>query len=201
MPKRSAREILDDIESSDVDDEIDRVLAMTPEERRKELVAAGFTEKELDAKADALRERMQQAAAQRGKDKVVERAREASRRPDAAPRRGRVWMWVAAAVAAVAGGLIYATLHEGTPPAPGPSPPTNTSGPAPSVAPDLIAAADLRRRARLAYSQGHADDCLVLLDEARAKDPAGDTQPDVVDLRQQAARQLQLQPENPPKLK
>ncbi len=53
--KRTPEEILRSIEESSVDDEIERVLAMSPAERDAELVAAGYDLKALDAQADALR--------------------------------------------------------------------------------------------------------------------------------------------------
>jgi hypothetical protein len=52
--KRSPEDILSDIEDSEADDEIERVLAMTPEERRRELGAGGFDMASLHARADAL---------------------------------------------------------------------------------------------------------------------------------------------------
>jgi hypothetical protein len=53
--KRTPEDILSSIEDPPIDEEIERVLAMTPEERRAELAAAGIDIKELHAQADALR--------------------------------------------------------------------------------------------------------------------------------------------------
>jgi hypothetical protein len=71
MPKRNPEDVLKDIEDSEVDDkidqEIDRVLAMTPEERRKELEAAGFDINEVHAQADQLYELIQLLARRNGR--------------------------------------------------------------------------------------------------------------------------------------
>jgi hypothetical protein len=100
MSKRSPEDILKDIEDAEVDDPVDRVLAMSPEERQRELEAAGFTATELDAKADALYERMQQAGVDEGKRRLEAEARARSLRP---PARGgrRVLLLAAAAFAAI----------------------------------------------------------------------------------------------------
>jgi hypothetical protein len=51
---------------------------------------------------------------------------------------------------------------------------------------DLVAAADLRARAREALAKGRGASALDLLDQARALDPAGDTAPEVAALRVKA---------------
>jgi len=55
MPRRTPEETLAAIEEQAADDEMEEVLAMTPEERRAELRAAGFDLAAGDAQADALR--------------------------------------------------------------------------------------------------------------------------------------------------
>jgi hypothetical protein len=62
MSKRTPEEILKAIEESEVDDEVDRILAMSPEERRRNLEAAGVDISKLHAEADALHDRVQQAS-------------------------------------------------------------------------------------------------------------------------------------------
>ncbi len=62
MSKRTPEEILKAIEESEVDDEVDRILAMSPEERRRNLEAAGVDISKLHAQADALHDRVQQAS-------------------------------------------------------------------------------------------------------------------------------------------
>lgn len=101
MAKRNPQDILDDIERSDVDDAAERVAAMTPDERRAELVAAGFTVEELNAKADAL------AAKMRGG------RRTARRRPVAA-------IVAAGLAAAAAGAVLVAYVGNGQVGAPRP---------------------------------------------------------------------------------
>ena len=97
--KRSAEDILAVIESSDIDDAAERALAMTPEERRKELEAAGYTEEELAAKAAFWHERMGQPV------QLVAEARDASH-----PATSRRTATVVLLVAAVAVGAILLAL-------------------------------------------------------------------------------------------
>jgi hypothetical protein len=104
-----------------------------------------------------------------------------------------LWLAAAATTATVGGGVLYATLHapsQPSPPSPGPTVAPPPSAPAPVVPPppDLVAARDLRARARDALAMGFATRCLDLLDEAKAIDPAGDEAADVVALRKRATR-------------
>jgi hypothetical protein len=71
MPKRNPEDILRDIEASDVDDAIDRALSLSPEQRSKELQAAGFDIQELQAKADAWHSRLQRGAQARRRRVVM----------------------------------------------------------------------------------------------------------------------------------
>jgi len=105
MAKRSAADVLKDIEKSDVDDVVDRVASMTPAERLAELQTAGFTEAELDAKADAWHERMQRTAVEAGKAKLEAEARAKSLRP--APRDRRLVLLIAAVAVT---GIVLALL-------------------------------------------------------------------------------------------
>jgi hypothetical protein len=54
MTKRTDKEVWQTLEGQAVDDEIEAVLAMTPEQRRRELLAAGFDLADVHARADAL---------------------------------------------------------------------------------------------------------------------------------------------------
>jgi aminoglycoside phosphotransferase (APT) family kinase protein len=54
MIKRTYKEIWQTLEVQAIEDEIEAVLAMTPEERRRELFAAGFDLLDVRARADAL---------------------------------------------------------------------------------------------------------------------------------------------------
>jgi hypothetical protein len=117
MPKRNPEDVRKDIEDADLDAEMERVLAMTPEQRRGELEAAGVDLAEVHAKADALYEKM------RAKPPAP-----IPLRPQ--PNRARVVILVAA-VAAIAA-LVVALMPRLTPndvatPAPTPPPPPSAS--------------------------------------------------------------------------
>jgi len=99
----------------------------------------------------------------------------------AKPKTRRPYVAWAVATAAVAAGA--ATLYVQTRP-PLVAQPYNPS------AEDLAAAAELRHRATVACSEGRPVECLSLLDQARAKDPAGDADPAVSRLRARAERDL-----------
>ena len=103
-----------------------------------------------------------------------------------APKKGRpAAVWVAAAAAAVAAGAAVtyvATRPEEARIVPAPSPSTGPVVPPP----ELVTAANLRHRAAVACDEGRSDDCLWLLDQAAAQDPAGDTTPEVQALRKKA---------------
>jgi len=117
MPKRNPEDVLKDIEDADLDEEMDRVLAMTPQQRRAELEAAGIDPAEVHAKADALYEKM--------------RAKPPGPIPlRTQPNRARVVILVAA-VAAIAA-LVVALMPRLVPndvatPAPNPPPPPSAS--------------------------------------------------------------------------
>ncbi len=106
MSKRNPEDVLKDIEQSAVDDEVERVLAMSPEERRKELEAAGYTAAELDAKADALFERFQQAGLAGEKKKLEEAGRAKSLGPPAQSGR-RTLLLIAAAFVVILVALLF----------------------------------------------------------------------------------------------
>lgn len=61
--RRSPEEILEDIESAPIDDAAEQVLAMTAEERRRELAQAGVGERDIEAGVDAVLARMQRGDA------------------------------------------------------------------------------------------------------------------------------------------
>jgi hypothetical protein len=199
--KRTPEEILAAIEESDLDEELDRVMAMTPEQRRAELEGAGFDVEELHAEADAWHERMSHGAGapDPGTPAVavaavaqarVRRAAERDRRRRPAP----VVLWLAAAAtAAVAGGALYAALHRTPGPTIVPLPPSPPSIPAPTATavPDLVAAAELRHQAAAACDAQQWSACLAHLEEARAVDPDGDDAPSVKALWDRATRELE----------
>jgi hypothetical protein len=189
MPRPTPEDVLKGIEDSELDDEVERVLAMTPEQRQKDLEAAGFDMAELNAKADAAYEAMQRAPVEAKRKELEGQARAKSLRPKA--RQRPVVLWVAAvATAVVAGGVVYAMIArppEG-PQVPPPTP-TATTPPMPSV--DLVVAADLRRRAFAACSAKQWEACLARFDEAKQGDPGGDAAPEVQLARQKATRAIE----------
>ena len=157
MTKLSPEEILRSIEETSIDDEMDRALSMTDEERRAELRAAGYDLDELHAQADALHKR------------IVDGRR---------PRRTttvRVLTLLAATLGVL--GVVVGVmpqvrdfLH-----------PVNVAGrrkPTPADA--------MREKAFLACDAQRYNECLRLLDEARAMDPNGDRTSQVKEYRQKA---------------
>jgi hypothetical protein len=172
MPKPTPEDVLKAIEEPDPEEEMERVLAMTPEQRRAELEAAGVDIAELHAKADALHERLVQGAAAVPEAAVAAPAtatKPATTTGTAEPvrtrslppkpvRRSYVSLAAAAAVVAVAGGVAYTMATQ--PPVP--------------LAPERQTASELRQRAFDACSREQWKECLAGLDEAKKLDPAGD---------------------------
>jgi hypothetical protein len=154
MPKPTPEDVLKAIEEPDPEEEMERVLAMTPEQRRKELEAAGVDMAELHAKADAFHERLVQAATT---TETAEPVRTRSLPPKPV-RRSYVSLAAAAAVVAIAGGVAYTMA---------------TQSPVP-LAPERQTASELRQRAFEACSREQWKECLAGLDEAKKLDPAGD---------------------------
>ena len=188
----NAKRTLRSIEEPTLDEEIEGVLAMTPEQRRAELEAAGFDMKELHAKADAWAEKKEPSRSQRPQVRSRPPMPERQRRPPV------FWFAAATVAAAAAGGLVYALTHPGAPPQV-PSPPAPSSAPAPELQSEkLIAASDLRRRALAACEASRWDACLSQIEEARMLDPAGDEAPEVKAARKKAVdeidRKVKLKP-------
>jgi hypothetical protein len=202
--KRTPEEILTAIEDSAFDEELERVTAMTPEQRRAELEGAGFDVEELHVEADAWADRMNQKPDDAPSPEVpvlavaavaqaaVRHAAERDRRRRPVPLVA--WL-AAAATATVVGGALYATLHRTPGPAIGPVPPEPTTpAPLPSAVPDLVAAVELRRLAAVACNAQQWSACLARLDEARAVDPDGDGATPVKTLRDRAIQELDRKP-------
>ncbi len=187
MPKPTPEEILKAIEESEVDDEIERVLAMSDEERRKELEGAGYDMAELHARADAMHAKIVGASAAA---KVVDLAAAREKR-----RPRPVWLALVAAAAAVVVVGGGATLVATRTPSPAPPSPTPSIPSAPPVPPaELLAqerqrkAQDLRARAGAEYADGKWADCAQDLSDAAELDPAGDSARAVQRLRKKALR-------------
>jgi hypothetical protein len=161
---------------------VSEIAALSDDALDDELRRAGYELADIDKKADAFAREATRAPAAAA---VEQRAPRRSQRP---PPRRPVVLWIAAAATvSVGAGLIYASLTRPPPPPP-PQPEPMPSTP-PQLAPpptDVVAARDLRTRAAAALDDGHADECLQLLDVARGLDPAGDMTPDVLRLRKRA---------------
>ncbi len=102
MSERTPEQILRGIEESEVDETIDRVLAMSDGERRRELEAAGVDLRDLRAAADALYDELHRASP--GKPEHAPPSRARSSRP---PPRRPPWAWALAVLGAVLLGLIF----------------------------------------------------------------------------------------------
>jgi hypothetical protein len=90
-------------------------------------------------------------------------------------KKSKAYQRVFLAVFAVAttGALVYTAQHRSELPA-------NVPDASPE---DLAAAAELRRQASDALHEGKSSKCVELLDEARKRDPVGDTAPEVAHMR------------------
>ena len=192
------------------EDAIARAASVSVKEAEEELAAAGFDVAAERAKASAFLHALESGTLETDPDAPVPEpppsaavavAQVAPRVPTR-PRRERqrpVVLWIAAvATAAVAGGALYVALHqpptpEATPEPPPPSPSNPT--PRPTSAPDLVAAAELRRQAAAACDAKQWSVCLAKLDLARAVDPDGDDAPAVKPLRERAIAETLKKPE------
>jgi hypothetical protein len=155
------------------EDLIEEAAAVSVEQAEADLRAWGFDVAEERARAEAFLASLEAGGAA-APDVATAVDQDARPAPDAAARASRtrkqVVAWAAAAaVAAGAAGAVYL--------AKGPS--------------DHDLALQLRQRAAAACGAGQDQECLRLLDEARDKDPAGDTSPDVARLRDKAQRALE----------
>jgi hypothetical protein len=200
MGRRTPEEIWKALVAEAGEDEADRDEAgealiahfenMSVEQAEKELAEAGFDVKATDAEAEEFlgalgRGELPAAKAEQTAPKAAEPSSE-PKAPERAPEtsnvvpisrarrlRGRV-VAAAAAAAVAASGAAYLVANQLP----------NVAQPAPSDA------AELRGRARAALDAGRPQECLDLLDEAKAKDPEGDSAPDVVRLRKEAGARL-----------
>jgi hypothetical protein len=156
MPRRTPEETLAAIAAHADDDEMESVLAMTPEERRAELRAAGFDIEAGNAKADALRAATLAAS---GSVTPIRRWR---------PRNVAM---LAAAAFALFGGLIVANDRD-----------PNVSAIPPR---ELLEARDLRNQAAHACAAKKLSECVDRLERARVLDPAGDKSEDAQAIHEQ----------------
>lgn len=223
MAKRTAKQVWQQLVDEAGEQAIEEVLAMSPEQVDRELERHGFDLAAEDAKADKFLHDLGHGfidASGGAPDPVapspeprpasgVVSTRQPARRtaPDRRRRPPAAVVLLAAVTAgAVAGGAIYAARHHGQapsppgpqPPGPAPSPSSTAPGPEQTLPPDLVAAADWRKKAFTACDAERWTECLADLDQARALDPAGDSAPLAKSARERALRALQPKPDKPP---
>jgi hypothetical protein len=175
MAKRSPEEVLNAIDAWDQDDAIDeemaRVLAMTPEERESELRAAG-----VDVEAERVKAREWPERAGAGEGRGEARERTPTNKLRAAPRRN-VIRFLTPLAAALAGLLVVMVVV-------GRLSPSHDYG---STAPKPGSRADqLRETGFAACDAQRWKECLQKLDEARKVDPDGEREARVHEYRQRA---------------
>jgi hypothetical protein len=183
----SASEIWQRLVDEAGDEEVERAASVSVEQAERELAAMGVDVAAQRAKADDFLQALERGAVAGPEGDRPQPDRSSVRtRPDPKPARGerrhvpgRVVLLAAAATAAVGGAIAYGAAHHRHP-APAPSP-------APSPSPDIANADELRRYASKACEHHDWATCLMLLDQAREKDPAGDSRPEVVRLREQVS--------------
>jgi hypothetical protein len=164
-------------EDDAIDAEMERVLAMTPEERENELRAAG-----VDVEADQAKGRDWRARAFPGEVTIspsrlrpIEGGASARKGP---PKPSRGWWWsrggMVAAAALAAGALLVVARRE---------PVTTTHGNPYATQPPEPTPRDraeaLRQNAYAACDRRAWAECRRLLDEAKGLDPEGDADPRV----------------------
>jgi len=193
MPKLTPEELLrsiddfreDDSGDEETDEDMEAILAMTPEQVLRELEAAGYTEAELVAEEDALLGRFSTTADAKAPTTPIAPATATAKsvaKPAAviplAPRR-RVSRWVillpiaaAFALLALEGPAMIAWWKD--------EPDPNERVTHPNDEPD---APSLRRQAATAIEAKEWRKALDLLDRAKKEDPAGDEAPAVQDAR------------------
>jgi hypothetical protein len=186
MPKPTPEEVLKAIEESEVDDEVERVLAMTPEQRRAELEAAGFDMKEVHAKADAFHARLQGGAeTPAARDSARPSLRARWRRP------ARIGALAGAALLVFFAGMNGRALAAWI--AGEPVRPDDTWLPWRPARTPWQHAVLLRMEALDACAQQDWTQCSRKLDEASILDPAGESSPSVQEARRRIASAEQQQ--------
>jgi hypothetical protein len=189
MGTRTAQELWKRLVDEAGEDEIERAASVSVAQAERELAEAGFDVAAERARAEAFLDELEGRPA-------PSPAKPAN--PGKTERRGRVppLVWVGAAAAAAAGAAVThsALRDEGKsaqPPPPSPSTPESTRNTSRHA---IAAARDLRGRAAVECNAGRARECLSLLDQARAIDPAGDAAPEIRRLREQASGLVEPEP-------
>lgn len=175
--KLAPHEAWDALEKMELDDEVERVLALSDEDLDEELRKTGVNVERVRQRGEDLGRRLE---AERGERKAT-----TGRPGPAAPSRRRSVAWLAAAAiaAAVAGvlamnaGTVVAWFRPGLPIGP------DDGGMVPRPPSPQERAEALRWRARGECDRGDLVECQRDLDEARGLEPAGETRPEVVEMR------------------
>lgn len=193
MPKLTPEEILRSIEEPSVDDEIDRVLSMSAEQRRDELRAAGYDLDTLHSEADALHEKLLGSPGETRAKPPQTRA--AAAPPTRTVERPRMLLLLAAALCAAVSvavsvpTAVVVARHVAAPAGAAiPAPPAPSQG---AVMPE-VDVADLRGKSLEACDDGRWIECLLGLDRARHVDPGGEADPRVQLARREAIAGLTL---------
>jgi len=173
MPKKTPEEILRALEKPSLDEEMDRFLAMSPQEVNEELAKAGYTPEELEAEEEALF----------GPAKPARRTerKEPAKVVPLRPRTSQLWAKVAAAAVVLGPPGILALSEVGE---------LTMVAAAPDAGSERLEAAGLRSDAADALEAGQWGKCIALLDLAKRKDPRGDEARWVKELRRTAMSQL-----------
>ena len=169
---------------------IEEAAAVSVAQAEKDLAAWGFDVAAERARAEAFLVSLETAVAEEEGEVAQAVPREAPKRAAKKPRPAAVWVAAAAAAVAAGAAVTYVTTRPEEASLPVTPPSTGTTAPSP----ELAAAADLRHRAAAACDRGRAAECLSLLDQAAAKDPAGDTTPEVQRLRTKAEIEAKPKP-------
>jgi hypothetical protein len=168
MTKRTAKELWDALDEATLAAELESELALTPEERRQELIKEGYDIDKVHAQADAFFASLPAKAAAGPQAEAV---------PAPRPKRMRAAVIVSASLALAAGAALVIKAAQPPPPV----------GARPPLDPQVVRAEALRREARDACDAHVWKTCVDKLDEARALDPEGDGDPEVQALRRGAA--------------
>jgi hypothetical protein len=187
MAKRTAKELWDALDKATLDAELESELAMTPEERRQELVKEGYDVDELDAEADAffasLPAKVAAAAATAASSTTGPEAPGAPPEPaPPAPKLApvvpirRPWRLVAFSVAACV--ALFLMVKAAQPPPPVGHPPAPTDRDLAEVGRDIA-------EARCTLKDWAT--CKANLDDAAKIDPDGESEPRVQKMRGEIA--------------
>ncbi len=177
MSKRSTAKILAPVEAADIDEEIERVCALTPEQRREELRKLGFELHEAPTEADGPYVRLLASELQKS-------AAGARTRPTARPRHRSMRVMTACAallgVGAVAIVIGRPTLLRER------KEPINLVAVETSAPASMGSVEELRQHALKPCDDRRWGECIELLVDLLARDPASRSDPRVQSARKAA---------------